>query len=139
MLHANILIIDDDEIVREMATMILTKGIDKKILAEFGREPGSLELNVIQAEDGVDALSVLQQEKIALILLDVEMPYMDGFQVLEMLKENSALKDIPVVMLTAAADKQTVLRAGTSGVDGYIRKPFMPDDLVRHALKAVLA
>lgn len=139
MLTANILIIDDDEIVREMASMILTKGIDKKVLAEFGRQPGSLELNVLQAEDGIDALAVLQQEKIALILLDVEMPYMDGFAVLDMLNENTALKDIPVVMLTAAADKNTVVRAGSAGVDGYIRKPFLPDDLVRHVLKVVLA
>ena len=85
---------------------------------------------VVAAYDGEEALKKVESEKPDLIVLDVMMPKMDGFEVLKSLKANSQSKDIPVIMLTAKAQDADVFRGWASGVDCYLTKPFNPMELL---------
>lgn len=82
------------------------------------------------AYDGREALEKVKQSKPDLIVLDVMMPHLDGFQVLKTLKANADTRDIPVIMLTAKAQDQDVFRGWQSGVDSYLTKPFNPLELI---------
>jgi len=84
---------------------------------------------VVAAFDGKEALKKEESEKPDLIVLDVMMPHMDGFEVLKRLKADDQTKDIPVVMLTAKAQDADVFRGWASGVDCYLTKPFNPIEL----------
>lgn len=85
---------------------------------------------VVAAFDGKEALKKVSSEKPDLVVLDVMMPYMDGFQVLKQMKADAASKDIPVIMLTAKAQDADVFRGWASGVDMYLTKPFNPLELM---------
>jgi DNA-binding response OmpR family regulator len=88
--------------------------------------------NVLLAENGQEALQQLAQANSlpSLIVSDVMMPLMDGFQLLSQLKGSDAYRLIPVIMLTARADKADKLRALRIGVDDYLLKPFDEDELL---------
>ncbi len=81
---------------------------------------------VMEASDGVEAMSRVRERRPDVILLDVMMPRMDGWQVLTELKADEELKDIPVVMLTAKVQDQDQIRGWSSGASEYITKPFSP-------------
>src|SRR5947199_10451248 len=85
---------------------------------------------VVTAIDGREALQKVEAEKPDLVVLDVMMPYMDGFEVLRNLKANPETADIPVIMLTAKAQDADVFRGWQSGVDCYLTKPFNPMELL---------
>ncbi|MCX6361192.1 MAG: response regulator [Armatimonadetes bacterium] len=85
---------------------------------------------VVTAYDGREALEKVASESPDLIVLDVMMPYMDGFEVLETLKKNPETRDTPVIMLTAKAQDADVFRGWQSGVDCYLTKPFNPMELL---------
>ena len=85
---------------------------------------------VVTASDGKEALEKVESEKPDLVVLDVMMPYMDGFEVLQTLRRDPATRDIPVIMLTAKAQDADVFRGWQSGVDCYLTKPFNPLELV---------
>jgi two-component system, OmpR family, alkaline phosphatase synthesis response regulator PhoP len=85
---------------------------------------------VIAAYDGKEALQKIQDEKPDLVILDVMMPHMDGFEVLQTMRRNAATRDIPVIMLTAKSQDTDVFRGWQSGVDLYLTKPFNPVELV---------
>lgn len=94
---------------------------------------------VVTASDGEQALASAREEKPDLILLDVMMPKMDGFEVLAKLKEDEATATIPVIMLTGLSDRTKMQKALVSGIQWYVVKPFDFDDLmakVREALGA---
>lgn len=95
--------------------------------------------NVVTASDGEQALASAREEKPDLILLDVMMPKLDGFEVLAKLKEDEATATIPVIMLTGLSDRTKIQKALNSGIQCYVVKPFDFDDLmtkVRAALGA---
>ncbi|MHB0912852.1 MAG: response regulator transcription factor [Armatimonadota bacterium] len=85
---------------------------------------------VVTANDGKEALQKVEEEKPDLLVLDVMMPYMDGFEVLQTLRRNPETANIPVVMLTAKAQDADVFRGWQSGVDAYLTKPFNPMELI---------
>jgi len=85
---------------------------------------------VITAYDGKDALEKVASENPDLVVLDVMMPYMDGFEVLQNLRKNQATRELPVIMLTAKAQDADVFRGWQSGVDCYLTKPFNPMELI---------
>jgi two-component system alkaline phosphatase synthesis response regulator PhoP/two-component system response regulator VicR len=85
---------------------------------------------VVAAFDGKEALKKVESEKPDLIVLDVMMPQMDGFEVLKHLQANQATRGIPVVMLTAKAQDADVFRGWSSGVSAYLTKPFNPLELI---------
>ncbi|MFP4057501.1 MAG: PleD family two-component system response regulator [Candidatus Brocadiia bacterium] len=107
---SKILVVDDERRVREMIEFRLRR---------FGYE-------VLQAADGREALDVAAEHQPDLILLDVMMPDLDGFQVCRRLRQNDATKGIPVVMLTAKADAKDVTYAYNSGAQDYVVKPYDP-------------
>jgi CheY-like chemotaxis protein len=120
--HITVMMIDDDEINRQMAEMILTK---------------KLPYRVITVESGMRGIELMYQYEVNLVLLDVTMPVWDGFKTLQVMRADERLKDIPVIMLTAAADLGTVVKAKEYGVQDYIKKPFMPDDLADRVAKII--
>jgi CheY-like chemotaxis protein len=81
---------------------------------------------VTEASDGVQAMERVRERRPDIILLDVMMPRMDGWQVLTELKSDPEFQDIPVVMLTAKVQDQDQIRGWTSGAAEYITKPFSP-------------
>jgi two-component system alkaline phosphatase synthesis response regulator PhoP len=85
---------------------------------------------VALAHDGREALASVSQTRPDMVVLDVMMPYMDGFEVLKVLKREPETRDIPVIMLTAKASDNDVFMGWTSGVDCYLTKPFNPQELV---------
>lgn len=82
------------------------------------------------AESGEDALRMLDQRCPDLLLLDVMMPGMDGFDVIEAVRERPGTSDLPVVFLTAAQDRDLLLRAFDAGAVDYVTKPFIPEELL---------
>ena len=120
--NITVLVVDDDEINRQMAQMILTKKLPYKIYT---------------AQSGMKAVEIMHQLDINLVLLDVTMPIWDGFKTLEVMRGEKRLRDIPVILLTASADISTVVRAKEYGVKDYIKKPFLPEELVGRVAKAI--
>lgn len=85
---------------------------------------------VVTANDGKEALEKVASERPDLIVLDVMMPYMDGFEVLQNLRRSPETREIPVIMLTAKAQDADVFKGWQSGVDCYLTKPFNPMELI---------
>ena len=81
-------------------------------------------------ENGEEALKAIKANKPDLILLDIMMPVMDGYEVLRRLKEDENLKSIPVIMLTARAQERDVVKGIDMGAEDYITKPFHPAELL---------
>ena len=121
---ARILIVDDDDMNLKMAEFILKK--DMK------------DIEVLLADSGMKAIDILQREKVDLVLLDFQMPMMNGLKTLEIIRKREDMKDVAVIFLTASSDRDTVMQAGMMGVQDYIKKPFMPKDLVERVNKALL-
>ena len=92
---------------------------------------------VAEAEDGPAALAAAREHRPDLILLDVMMPGMNGYAVLEALRADAATRSVPVIMLTALAQRGDVERAAEMGVAGYVTKPFEPADLL-HTMEEAL-
>ena len=97
----------------------------RKLVADFLMREG---YEVLEAGDGEKAMDIFYAEKeIALVILDVMMPKMDGWQVLREIRESS---QVPVIMLTARSDEKDELKGFDLGVDEYVTKPFSPRTLV---------
>ena len=92
---------------------------------------------VVTAFDGKEALEKVASEQPDLVVLDVMMPYMDGFEVLQNLRKNPSTRDLPVIMLTAKAQDADVFRGWQSGVDCYLTKPFTPIELISFVKRIV--
>ena len=90
------------------------------------------------AMDGPTALELARDQSPDLILLDVLMPGMDGYEVCRRLQAEAATTDIPVIFLTGSSDPMTIVKAMELKVADYICKPFKVDDLVRRVTKALL-
>ena len=113
-----------------MARKILAVDDEKHIvrLVQVNLERAGYE--VVTANDGKEALEKVSEENPDLVVLDVMMPYMDGFEVLQNLRRNPSTRDIPVIMLTAKAQDADVFKGWQSGVDCYLTKPFNPMELL---------
>ena len=85
---------------------------------------------VAEATDGVEALSRISEERPDLILLDVVLPKMDGYELLAILKKNKKFKDIPVVLLTSKDGFLNRVRGRLAGAAAYLTKPFDPDRMI---------
>jgi len=119
---AKILVVEDNQDNREMVV---------KVLKFNGYE-------VIEAVDGEEGIEKAKTEAPALILLDIYLPKMDGYEVAKRLKADKGLKDIPVIALTAHAMKGNREQALAAGCDGYIPKPIDIRELpkqIQHFLK----
>lgn len=90
-------------------------------------------------DSGADGLAALQRERFDLVVLDVMMPDMNGFEVYRRLQADVKTRGIPVIMLTAMAQRKDYEQAAQLGVKDYITKPFEPDDLIARVRAALAA
>ena len=113
-----VLVVDDEKDIRELIGFYLNKE---------GFE-------MLEASNGEEALEIFENEYVDLGIIDVMMPVMDGFELVENLKE---FKDVPVIMLTAKGESKDKLRGFSVGADDYVVKPFDPTELMAR-VRAVL-
>lgn len=118
----NILIVDDDPMNLKVAKFIL--------------ESGGHQTNT--ASSASECFDFLMKNTVDLILLDIEMPVLNGIKTLEYLREQERYRNIPVVFLTAEADVETVTEAARLGAQGYVKKPFLPNDLLDRVEQAMI-
>jgi two-component system, chemotaxis family, chemotaxis protein CheY len=85
--------------------------------------------NVVEAEDGAEALSLLQREKVDFVISDWNMPNMSGLDLLKAIRADDNLKPLPVLLVTAEALKENVVEALKAGVNNYVIKPFTAETL----------
>jgi two-component system, chemotaxis family, chemotaxis protein CheY len=112
----SILIVDDSSVMR-------------KIVQRSLRLAGIEIESVIEADNGQDALGLLQQNAVDMIFSDINMPKMDGLEFVRQLQGMEKAKGIPVVMITTEGSQSRVVEALSLGARGYIRKPFTPDQV----------
>lgn len=86
---------------------------------------------------GINALKILDNERIDLVLLDLQMPVMDGFSVLTAIRQREKLKDLPVIILTMDGHKDKVVQGILSGVAGYVVKPVNSTQLIERIEKCL--
>jgi len=91
--------------------------------------------DVVNAISGEDALDIVKKEKIDLILLDIMMPVMDGYEVCRRLKSDDNTKNIPIIFITAKADEDSIEKAYDLGGTDYVTKPFRPKELISRVKK----
>jgi two-component system chemotaxis response regulator CheY len=84
---------------------------------------------IYEAGDGQEALETLKKQKIDLVLSDINMPKMDGLQLLASVRASAAWRSIPVVMITTEGGESKVAEAVKLGASGYVRKPFTADQI----------
>jgi chemosensory pili system protein ChpA (sensor histidine kinase/response regulator) len=110
----NVMVVDDSLTVRKSAE----------------RDISALGINAVLAKDGLDAQIQLRQEIPDMILLDIEMPRMDGFELLEWVKSEELLKDIPVVMISSRATEKHINKATQLGCSAFLGKPYLLENLL---------
>jgi two-component system, chemotaxis family, chemotaxis protein CheY len=111
-----VLIVDDSSVMR-------------KIVERALRQAGLDLTRVIEAGSGREALGLLAQERVHLIVSDINMPIMDGLEFLRQAQSQSLVRGAPVVMITTESGEDHVREALKAGAQGYIRKPFTPDQV----------
>ncbi|HSU33311.1 MAG TPA: response regulator [Bryobacteraceae bacterium] len=112
----NVLIVDDSAAIR-------------KILQRVLRQTDIALGEIWEAGDGVEALDLMKSQNVGLVLSDVNMPNMDGLQLLAEIKGQDHLKSVPVVMITTEGSQNKVMEALNLGASGYVRKPFTADQI----------
>ena len=85
--------------------------------------------NILEAEDGAEALTLLQREKVDFVISDWNMPNMSGLDLLKAIRADENLKPLPVLLVTAEALKENVVEALKAGVNNYVVKPFTAETL----------
>jgi two-component system chemotaxis response regulator CheY len=116
-------------VVDDFATM---RRIVRNLLKEIGFS------NVEEAEDGVMALNMLKaSDNFEFVVSDINMPNMNGFELLRQIRAEPALKGLPVLMVTAEAKKEDIINAAQCGANGYIVKPFTKATLEEKLLKII--
>lgn len=113
-----------------MKARILTVDDSKTIRLIVAKALKAFDCEVLEASNGVEGLAAVMRDKPDVIILDLTMPVMDGAEMLAKLKANPALKAIPVIMLTAEAGRENVLRIAKMGVRDYLIKPFKETMLI---------
>ena len=117
-----VLVIDDDDMNLKMAEFILSKKM-------YG---------VLKAASGQEGLALLKQEPVDLVLLDIEMPKMNGIEVLQQIRKEETICQVKVIALSALDDEETFQKMQELGTAGYVKKPFMPANLLEQ-VEAALA
>ncbi len=107
-----IMLVDDSRTIRN---------IQKNVLGQLGYN------EILEAGDGVEALGILKQDRPDLMLVDWNMPNMDGLSLIKAVRETD--KDLPIIMCTTEAEKTRVLEALKAGVNNYVVKPFTAETM----------
>ncbi len=112
--ETKVLIVDDSTTVRQVTSRLLKRN---------GFKP-------LMAIDGMDAVEVMEDVLPDIVLLDIEMPRMDGFQVIQAMKGKEKLKNIPIIMITSRSGEKHRVRAMQAGADAYLNKPYLEEELL---------
>ena len=107
----------------------------RRIVRNLLKESGFT--NADEAEDGVAALVKLRSGKFDFVVTDINMPNMNGFELLKQIRADDKLKSLPVLMVTAEAKKEDIVLAAQSGASGYIVKPFTKAVLEEKLMKII--
>ncbi|WP_447744810.1 Hpt domain-containing protein [Pseudomonas nicosulfuronedens] len=118
-----VMVVDDSVTVRKVTSRLLERN----------------GMNVLTAKDGVDAIAQLQEHKPDIMLLDIEMPRMDGFEVATLVRHDEQLKDLPIIMITSRTGEKHRDRALAIGVNQYLGKPYQESELLENIHKLVTA
>jgi chemosensory pili system protein ChpA (sensor histidine kinase/response regulator) len=110
-----VMVVDDSITMRKVTTRVLER-------ADF---------EVLTAKDGLDALEKLQETVPDIMLLDIEMPRMDGYELATYMRNDSRLRKVPIIMITSRTGEKHRQRALEIGVERYLGKPYQEDDLLR--------
>jgi two-component system, chemotaxis family, chemotaxis protein CheY len=121
MSNLQVLIVDDSSVMR-------------KIVERSLRQAGIEIAKVFEAGNGAEALAVLSETKVDIILCDINMPVMDGLEFVKQLPNVENAKGVPVVMITTEGSEGHVVQALSAGARGYLRKPFTADQVKEHIL-----
>lgn len=111
-----VLVVDDEEMTRNLLRLMLSRS----------------HYTVIEAGGGYQALEMVQEHKPDLVILDLMMPDLDGFSVCERIRKDSQTADIPIFILSARADHETIMRGLELGATKYLTKPVGYKDLLDH-------
>ncbi|OEU74739.1 MAG: two-component system response regulator [Desulfuromonadales bacterium C00003093] len=114
----NVLIVDDSSSMR---------AIIKKIIKVSGFDVGEF----LDASDGKEALKVLADEWVDIVLTDINMPNVNGMELMAEMRKDELLRSIPVVMITTEGSEKKMQEAMDLGASGYVKKPFLPEDIKR--------
>jgi len=114
----NVLIVDDSAAMR---------AVIKKTIKVSGFMVGEY----LEAADGVEALDILSNEWVDLVLSDINMPNMNGLELIAAMHKDQDLRPIPVVMVTTEGSEKSIQKSVELGAKGYIKKPFQPEDIKR--------
>ena len=112
----DVLVVDDSAAIR-------------KILARVLRQTDGMVGEVYEAGDGVEAFAAMKGKKVGLVLSDINMPNMDGLELLTKIRADTEYKNVPVLMITTEGSQNKVLEALNLGATGYVRKPFTSDQI----------
>jgi len=115
-MESDVLVVDDSAAIR-------------KILQRVLRQTGMAIRNILEAGDGQEALELIKSRPVDLVLSDINMPKMDGIQLLAALKASAEWRSVPVVMITTEGGETKVSEAVRLGAAGYVRKPFTADQI----------
>ncbi len=118
----NVLIVDDSKIVRRVLTNTLKR---------YFTQPEWPELNLFEAEDGLVAMDQMKKEEVDIMLLDWNMPNMNGEQVVDAVRANKEWNKTRIVMATTEGGKANVLKMIKKGANGYMVKPFAEDAIFK--------
>jgi two-component system chemotaxis response regulator CheY len=114
----------------EIAALIVDdSSVMRKIVERALRQAGLPLSKVHEASSGVEALDLLKNERVQLILSDINMPTMDGLEFLRQLRAQELAPEVPVVMITTESSEEHVKSAIIAGAQGYIRKPFTAEQV----------
>ena len=120
----NVLIVDDSSSMRSVI---------KKVITMSGFEMD----HCYEASNGVEAMSVLSDQWVDLVVSDINMPEMNGMELLARMKDDELLAMIPVVMVTTEGNEERIREAFDLGARGYLKKPFLPEECRRMFLQIV--
>lgn len=110
-----VLVVDDDEVMRSAI---------KRLLETEGYE-------VVLAEDGLELSKILENSNFDLIMLDVNLPWVDGYELCSLIRAHSVLKSVPVIMVSAHKKKEDIERGFAAGCTDYVTKPFEVDHMTQ--------
>ena len=116
------MIVDDSKIVRRVLTNVVKR---------YFKPPEWKELNIFEAEDGLQAMEVMKKEKVDIMLLDWNMPNMNGEEVVDTVRANKAWNKTRIVMATTEGGKDSVLKMIKKGANGYMVKPFKEEAIFK--------
>ncbi|OWJ90745.1 hybrid sensor histidine kinase/response regulator [Pseudomonas sp. A46] len=126
----------ETDLVRPPLVMVVDDSVTvRKVTSRLLERNG---MNVLTAKDGVDAIALLQEQRPDILLLDIEMPRMDGFEVATLVRHDERLKDLPIIMITSRTGEKHRERALAIGVNEYLGKPYQESQLldsIQHLVK----